>query len=147
MTSTTSIRRIFVDSSAWISLMERNEHHYIDAVTFHKGLDPLTLRITSWGIIAETFAWILYHVGRHEAMHWLSLKDALEHQGVLQVVFPDALMEKRVHNVLERFHDQKLSYVDAFSIAFVQSRPDIDAIFAFDHHMILAGIPVLPGTL
>ncbi len=38
-------------------------------------------------------------------------------------------------------------YVDAFSIAIIQSRPDIDAIFAFDHHMALAGIPVLPGLL
>ncbi|HEY6410087.1 MAG TPA: hypothetical protein VIY29_21735, partial [Ktedonobacteraceae bacterium] len=28
-----------------------------------------------------------------------------------------------------------------------QSRPDIDAIFAFDHHLTLAGIPVLPGPL
>ena len=37
--------------------------------------------------------------------------------------------------------------VDAFSIALIQSRPDIDAVFAFDHHMALAGIPVLPGTL
>jgi predicted nucleic acid-binding protein len=49
--------------------------------------------------------------------------------------------------VIGRFHDQKLSYVDAFSIALIQSRPDIDAVFAFDHHMALAGLPVLPGLL
>jgi len=37
--------------------------------------------------------------------------------------------------------------VDAFSIALIQSRPEIDAVFAFDHHMNLAGLPVLPGPL
>jgi len=62
-------------------------------------------------------------------------------------VFPDAQMEIGVRKVIDRFRDQALSYVDAFSIALVQSRPDIDAIFAFDHHMILAGRPVLPGLL
>ena len=39
------------------------------------------------------------------------------------------------------------SYVDACSLALVQSHPDIDVIFAFDHHLTLAGIPVLPGLL
>jgi predicted nucleic acid-binding protein len=58
-----------------------------------------------------------------------------------------SIMEVGVRRVMDRFHDQTLSYVDAFSIALAQSRPDIDAIFAFDHHMIFAGLPVLPGPL
>jgi predicted nucleic acid-binding protein len=75
------------------------------------------------------------------------LKDSLENQGFLQVVYPDSQMELGVRKVIGRFHDQQLSYVDAFSLALIQSRPDIDAIFAFDHHLALAGIPVLPGPL
>lgn len=87
MTSIADIKRVFIDTSAWIDLMNSNERHHTSAVTFHKSLAPMALR------------------------------------------------------------NQKLSYVDAFSIALIQSRPDIDAVFAFDHHMALAGIPVLPGTL
>ena len=50
--------------------------------------------------------------------------------------------------MIDRYHDQKLSYVKTFSpLRLIQSRPDIDAIFAFDHHMALASIPVLPGTI
>jgi predicted nucleic acid-binding protein len=56
-------------------------------------------------------------------------------------------MEIGVRKVINRFQDQQLSYVDAFSLALIQLRPDIDAIFAFDHLMSLAGIPVLPGLL
>jgi len=127
--------------------MNSNERHHTAAVSFHKSLNPMTLRITTWGIVSETFTWIRYHIGYREASRWLTLKDSLEDQGFLQVVCPDHQMEIGVRKVISRFHDQQLSYVDAFSLALIQSRPDIDAVFAFDHHMTLAGIPVLPGFL
>lgn len=146
-TSIADIKRLFVDSSAWIDLMNKHERHHAVAVTFHKHLNPMTLHITTWGIVSETFTWIRYHIGDREASRWLDLKESLERQGFLQVVFPDPQMELRVRNVINRFRDQSLSYVDAFSIAVIQSRPDIDAVFAFDHHMLLAGLPVFPGDL
>jgi predicted nucleic acid-binding protein len=147
MTSTADIRRIFVDTSAWIDLMNKSERHHAVATAFHKNLAPSTLRITTWGIVSETFTWIRYHIGGREALRWLILKETMERQGVLQVVFPDPQMEVRVRKVIDRYGDQPLSYVDAFSIVLIQSRPDIDAVFAFDHHMTLAGLPVLPGLL
>ncbi|HZS75172.1 MAG TPA: hypothetical protein VFA41_01055 [Ktedonobacteraceae bacterium] len=147
MTSTANIRCIFVDTSAWIDLMNKKERHHQAAVSFHNSLAPKTLRITTWGIVSETFTWIRYHIGDREAIRWLTLKESLERQGVLQIVFPEPHLEVVVRKVIERFHDQDLSYVDAFSIALIQSLPTIDAVFAFDHHMMLAGRPVLPGTL
>jgi len=147
MTSISDIKRVFIDTSAWIDLMNSNERHHTAAVNFHKSLTPMTLRITTWGIVSETYTWIRYHIGYREASRWLTLKDSLEDQGFLQVVCPDHQMEIGVRKVISRFQDQQLSYVDAFSLALIQSRPDIDAIFAFDHHMSLAGIPVLPGLL
>jgi predicted nucleic acid-binding protein len=56
-------------------------------------------------------------------------------------------MEVEIRRNLSRFPDQELSYVDALSLHIVQSRRDFDAIFAFDHHLALAGIPVFPGPL
>ena len=147
MTSIADIKRVFIDTSAWIDLMNSNERHHTAAVNFHKSLTPMTLRITTWGIVSETYTWIRYHIGYREASRWLTLKDSLEDQGFLQVVCPDHQMEIGVRKVISRFQDQQLSYVDSFSLALIQSRPDIDAIFAFDHHMSLAGIPVLPGLL
>jgi predicted nucleic acid-binding protein len=146
-TSTGDIRCVFIDTSAWIDLMNKKERHHAAAVMFNKSLAPMTFRITTWGIVSETFTWIRYHIGSREALRWLTLKESLEHQGFLQVVFPDPQMEVGVRKVIDRFQDQSLSYVDAFSIALIQSRPEIDAVFAFDHHMILAGLPVLPGPL
>jgi predicted nucleic acid-binding protein len=146
-TSIADIKRVFIDTSAWIDLMNSNERHHAAAVTFHQSLAPMTLRITSWGIVSETFTWIRYHIGAREASRWLTVKETMENQGYLQVVYPDSQMEAGVRKVIGRYHDQKLSYVDAFSIALIQSRPHIDAVFAFDHHMALAGLPVLPGLL
>jgi uncharacterized protein len=147
MTSIADIKRVFIDTSAWIDLMNSNERHHTAAVNFHKSLTPMVLRITTWGIVSETYTWIRYHIGCREASRWLAMKDSLEDQGFLQVVCPDHQIEIGVRKVISRFHDQQLSYVDAFSLALIQARPDIDAIFAFDHHMSLAGIPVLPGLL
>jgi predicted nucleic acid-binding protein len=146
-TSIAEIKRVFIDTPAWIDLMNSNERHHAAAVTFHQSLAPMTLRITSWGIVSETFTWVRYHIGAREASRWLTVKETMENQGFLQVVYPDSQMEAGVRKVIGRYHDQKLSYVDAFSIALIQSRPDIDAVFAFDHHMALAGLPVLPGLL
>ncbi|HLQ30479.1 MAG TPA: hypothetical protein VK140_14700 [Ktedonobacteraceae bacterium] len=59
MTSISDIQRVFVDSLAWIDLMNKNERHHAAAVAFHKSLAPMTLRVTTWGIVSETFTWIV----------------------------------------------------------------------------------------
>jgi hypothetical protein len=84
-------------------------------------------------------------MGYQEAERWLDVESHLERQGLLDVVYPDMAAEPAVHSLLRRFADQDLSYVDAFSLFTVQSRGDIDAIFAFDHHLTILGVTVLPG--
>src|SRR5947209_9838196 len=106
MTSMADIKRVFVDTSAWIDLMNSNERYHTIAVTFHKSLASTTLRITSWGIVSETYTWIRYHIGEREAARWLTVKDAMENQGFLQILYPDAEMEVGVRRVIQRFHDQ-----------------------------------------
>ena len=82
MPSTAEFKRVFIDTSVWIDLMKSSERHHAAAVTFHKSLSPMTLRITSWGIVSETFTWIRYHIGYREAARWLSLRDTLENRGL-----------------------------------------------------------------
>jgi len=147
MTFIADVRGVFVDTSAWISLMNGNERHHAAAVEVHRRLSPSTLRVTSWGVVAETYTWIRYHIGARDALRWLHLKETLERQGSLEVVFPEISSDVSVLRILDRFADQDLSYVDAFSILLMQSRPDIDAVFAFDHHLSLAGLSNLADHL
>ena len=50
----------------------------------------------------------------------------------------------RARLLLVRFDDQRLSYVDGHTLAILETRPDIDAVFAFDHHLALSGLPLVP---
>ena len=139
--------RVFVDTSAWLALANRNDPYHDAAVHFHHQLNPRTARVTSWGVVAETYTWLRYHTGYRQAERWLQEEAAAESRGFLEVVFPVPAMEVSVRRNLGRFADQNLSYVDAFSVYVVESRADIDAIFAFDHHLAVVGVPVLPGPL
>lgn len=130
-----------------MTLFNRNERYHEAALRFHASLSSTALRVTTWGIIAETYTWLRYHGSHREAEQWLHEEAALLNWGVLEVVFPTPATELGIHRNLSRFADQDLSYVDAFSLYVVQSRRDIDAIFAFDHHLALAGLPVFPGPL
>ena len=103
MISIADIKRVFIDTSAWIDLMNSNEQNHTAAVNFHKSLPMMTLRITTRGIVSETYTWIRYHKGYREASKWLTLKDSLEDQGFLQVVFPEHEMEIGVLKVINRF--------------------------------------------
>jgi len=134
-----------VDTSAWICLADRREHYHQEAVAFHSALDPLTPRVTTWGIVSETYTWLRYHGGYQVAERWLQQQTSLERAGIVEIVYPTAEAEVGVHRNLSHYADQDLSYVDAFSMHVVQSRGDIDAIFAFDHHIALVGVPVFPG--
>lgn len=114
-------------------------------VTHHElGRAP---RITSWGIIAETYTWLRYHVGYRAASRWLDETAALEARGVLNVIYPDATSEAGIRRTLTRFADQDLSYVDAFTLVAVETHGRVGAIFAFDHDLTLAGLPVVPGVV
>lgn len=140
------IRRIFVDTSGWLALVNRDERRHTAAVEFHRGLTGGVSRVTSWGIVAETYTWLRYHTGYRSAERWLHEEAGLQERGVLEVVYPTASMESGIQRTLSRFADQDLSYVDACSLHIVQARGDIDAIFAFDHHLSLYGAAVLPGA-
>jgi predicted nucleic acid-binding protein len=95
--------------------------------------------------VGETYTWLRYHTGYRSAERWLHEEAALHERGALEVVYPTAETDSGVWRTLSRFADQDLSYVDAFSLHVVHTRVDIDAIFAFDHHLSLYGAAVLPG--
>ena len=127
--------------------MDRNERYHRDAVRFHRSLDTSAIRVITWAIVSETYTWLRCQSGYLEAERWLQQEAALENQGVLDVVYPTMELEAGVRRNLSRYSDQDLSYADALSLYVVQSRGDIDAIFAFDHHLALVGVPVFPGPL
>lgn len=144
-TSTETYRTILVDSSAWIALAVSADTHHTAAVATYDTLQPLARYFTTWGVVSETYSWLLYHPGYRHAAAFLNEIQDMVGRGTLHMVYPTPASDSSTHRELARFADQQLSYVDAFNLVTARSTPSIDAIFAFDHHMHLAGLPVLPS--
>ncbi|MBC7342492.1 MAG: type II toxin-antitoxin system VapC family toxin [Clostridia bacterium] len=143
----TMFTKLFIDTGGFVALADRNDMHHDRAVEFYRALSRDIQRITSLPVISESYAWILYHLGGQQARQWLRYVEEAEAQGLLSVVYPDRELEKKARQIIYRFEDQDISYVDALTLAILQSNSEIDAIFSFDRHMLLAGISVLPGAL
>jgi uncharacterized protein len=145
-TSTGEIKGLFVDTSAWLALLNRKDGRHVAATTFQRSLPSNVRRVTSWGIVAETYTWLRYHLGFFHADRWLSEEAALQSREVLEVVFPHPSMEAGIRRELTQYSDQDLSYVDALTLHLARTRGDIDGIFGFDRHLAMTRLPLLPGT-
>lgn len=137
-------RTILFDTSAWLALAVPSDTNHARAVVEYDRLRSASRYVSTWGVISETYTWLLYHAGRRYAGRFLNEVEDLVNRKLLRIVYPTASTDANARRELTRFDDQRLSYIDAVNLSVARSEPDIDAIFAFDHHMHLAGLPVLP---
>lgn len=146
-TSMTGFASLFIDTGAFLALVDPKDAFFQDASAFYRRLSPAVQQFTSWAVISESYTWLRYHLDVDKALEWLRRLEDAENSGILHVIYPDRDLDVRTRRLAYHFRDQSLSYTDAFTLAALQSRPDIEAVFAFDHHMGLAGLPVLPGPV
>jgi predicted nucleic acid-binding protein len=139
-----SPRSIFIDTGAFLALTDPRDDLHAEAARFYRSLAPRVRRVTSWGVVAEGYTWLRYHLPGDQAHRWLARIEQSQAQGSLEIIFPDRDLDRRARLLLVRFDDQRLSYVDGHTLALLQSRPDIDAVFAFDQHLALSGLPLVP---
>lgn len=98
----------------------------------------------TWGVISETYTWLRVKAKDNRlAGRWLDQIEAAESLGYLEILWPEPVTDRLARSILRRLLDQKLSYVDATSLAVLQMRSDIRLVFAFDHHLRLGGVPFL----
>jgi len=135
-------KMIFVDTSAWIMLLNRSEKCHSDAAAIYNSLGNVTLLITSY-IISETYTWLRKKNGFDAAYSFLeSMKRKVElNQMVL--VYADESLENEAFNLLDKFKDHKLSHADAVSIS-TMKRFGVKDVFAYDNHFTIAGMTIMP---
>jgi predicted nucleic acid-binding protein len=143
----TRFRRIFFDTGAYIALADTSDRHHEASVAFLKAMGPHCERLTSWGVIAETYTWLRYHLRPAAASAWLAAVGRTERTGTTRVLYPDAALDDLARRQLDRFPDQRLSYVDGLTLAILRSHPGIDAVFAFDRHLTLADVILVPAAV
>jgi predicted nucleic acid-binding protein len=131
-----SPENIFVDTSAWVALADKDDTHHKEAASIY----PLLLKnknilITSNLIVAESYVLILNELGHQASLNFLG---RLKASPRILRVYSNENIEADAQEILSKFVDQDFSYTDAVSFVMMK-RQKIKKAFSFDKHFVIAG--------
>lgn len=137
------MRRVFVDTGAFVALRNRAEReHEAARAALSELVSERVQLLTSNYVFSETYTALLVRAGRDEAVRWgrrFRAGDAIE------MVHIDESIERDAWSILESHADKRWSHVDATSFALME-REGMTEAFAFDHNFIQRGLTLVPGT-
>ena len=135
---------IFVDTSAWITVMDRRENNHARANAYYHELVATRARMfTSNYVLAETFTRIRYDRGLREMLFFRATIERAEKFGQLEILWINRAHETAAWHILEKYDDQNFSFVDATSFALMREQT-IARAFAFDDNFSIMGFDVNP---
>jgi uncharacterized protein len=136
------LRRVFVDTSAFVALRNRGEREHDAArVALSSLISARASLITSNYVFSETYTALLLRTGRDEAIQWGRRFRSGE---AIEMVRIDEPVEQEAWSILESHADKRWSHVDATSFALME-REGITEAFAFDHHFAQRGLTLVTG--
>lgn len=136
------MRRVFVDTGAFVALRNRAEHeHEVARAALSRLVSEGALLVTSNYVFSETYTALLVRVGRDEAIRWGLRFRAGE---AIEMVRVDEPLEQDAWTILESHSDKRWSHVDATSFALME-REGITEAFAFDRHFAQRGLTLVGG--
>lgn len=128
-----SRNRIFVDTSAWYAIIDRNDRDHVAAVTKIQALDlPL---LTSNYIFDEILTLLKTRLGPSIA---ISFAQKLWDQEVSTLARITEEDEARAWGIFRQFDDKGFSFTDCTSFALME-RLAISTVLAFDDHFAQYG--------
>jgi uncharacterized protein len=133
---------IFVDSSAWIALTDKDDFHHQEAASAYLPImkNYKTL-ITSNLILAETYVVLLKELGHRAAIQFLEVIKASPR---IKIFFSNESIEMEAQRMLSKYNDQDFSYTDAASFT-IMKHHEIAKAFSFDKHFVIAGFDNIPS--
>ena len=138
--------KIFIDTGAFCAFSDRSDYyHFLAVKQFTDLLQKRTPIVTSNFIIDETYTWIRYRLGPKPSMEFLKSMHDSRGKGLLEIITVEHSLEDRAMRLLQKFHDQNLSYTDATNIAIIQEQ-HIRTVFTFDKHFLLIKANIIPGV-
>ncbi len=133
-------RQVFVDTSAWLAVIDESDNHHAEAVEIYKQLlNSQTRLITSILIIAETQIWLRRRMNPESAQTFLR---NVNHSPRVDILYPDANAEKQAKKILEQFSDHDFSLADAISFVIMKTA-GVKEAFSYDSHFATAGFITL----
>jgi predicted nucleic acid-binding protein len=136
------LRKVFVDTSAFVALRNRAEQEHASArATLGRLVAERASLFTSNYVFAETYTALLVRIGRAEAIEWGRRFRASE---AIELVRIEEAVDEEAWSILVSHADKPWSYVDACSFALMEREGTAEA-FAFDRHFVQRGL-ILVGA-
>ena len=136
------MRRVFVDTGAFVALDLADDQHHGAAVRTFAALCECRPRFVSTNLVfGETYTTLLARSGRRAALRW---GQQMRTGAGIDFVHVDSTLEEAAWEILESHTDKPWSYVDAVSFALME-RDGISTAFAFDRHFTQRGLAVVPA--
>jgi len=132
---------IFVDSSAWIALADKDDSHHKEAASSYPSIfkNHKTL-VTNNLVIAETYIVLLKELGHKVALEFL---ERIKTSPRILKICSNENIETEAEGILAKYVDQDFSYTDAVSFV-IMKRQKIRKAFCFDKHFVTAGFINVP---
>jgi predicted nucleic acid-binding protein len=132
---------IFVDTSAWIALADKDDSHHIEAASSYPSIfkNHKTL-VTSNLVIAETYIILLKELRHKTAIEFLERVKASPR---ILKIYSNENIETEAEGILVKYVDQDFSYADAVSFV-IMKRQKIRKAFCFDKHFVTVGFTNIP---
>lgn len=132
-------RRVLVDASAYLALLDKDDSHHAEAIAILSWLADNSFRqFTTNIVVIETHALLLSSLGSFQARRFL--EDIAG--GNTVVVRASSRDETRAKAILFKYMDKDFSFTDAISFA-VMERLNISSAFAFDRHFAQYGFTMV----
>jgi len=136
-----SPRSIFVDTSAWIALADKDDTYHKKAASAYPSLLKNSGNlVTSNLVIAESYVLLLNALGHFAAIRFLERVKASPR---IWRIYSSEEIEADAEKILRKYSDQDFSYTDAVSFT-IMKRYKIGETFSFDKHFVTAGFVIIP---
>lgn len=132
---------LFVDTGAWYAVQVPGDRWHEQAVsTLKRAVAQGAPLLTTNHVMGETYTLLMRTHGHAACRRFL---DTLARSARLETVHVDGATEDEAWKLIERFHDQEFSFVDATSFALMRKKR-VHQAFAFDRHFATAGFVRVP---
>ncbi len=138
------MKRIFVDTSAWIALLDGNDAHHQRAVMYFEQIKHDYLFVSSNYVMDELYTLSLMSLGYSHSIQAYRMPEKLETKGSLMTVWIDEALGATSWSIFEKYNvDKSWSFTDCASFG-VMKEIDISEVFTFDRHFTQMGFDKRP---
>ncbi len=137
------LREVFVDTSAFIALIDPCDVYHQRAVAMERNLAQSDAHlVTTNFVLDETYTGLVGRIRRNVIVQF---GQAVRNSRRITVVRVNQATEDAAWDIFERYEDKDFSYTDCTSFVVMQQL-GLDTVFAFDRHFEQFGFTCIPAV-